>query len=393
MLNRIAIATRYGVQVVGHVLVRSFIGFCMALSFPLLVWICQFYISKLENPINHLVSQLSENGGENESLTTSIFVLTSLGVLPLLTSRWAIVGWNSFLKALTIAKDKLLTDWIPERVDNNIPAAIYKANRGDVVDFVEAYGRTLLRLVGLISLVFVAYKIAPSYLRSSTIGIIYNSWTSVTQVLQSDSNFYILPYDTLPIEPVNTEDAKVFFLVFFDNAKFSTGDGLNIDEKNQKTLKRFLDAVEECSEESSRVHLVVTGFSSIAPFTIVDEKNGVTSNQLNLKSANLRAKAVTEFLAEEATTTTQKHSVDLPRDFTCGQKYGEKYGLKFDLECQQWNDYQTMHDARPADDGNKENPRVPPEFFNRVVQVEIKNNPCWRKDSNTIKQSTEVQQQ
>lgn len=384
MIDRIILDLRYLAHINAHVIFRSIVGIFMIFSVLLLFGIFGSCVYVFYEIIT-IVDKNIESETTKKILHYLFFVVSALGVIPLAASKWAKVAYKGTHEILKMMREKLVTNWIPKHVETNIFKEILVRNTENIGRFVKECLRTFPRLIGLVLLIAITCLAAPERAKSLVINFVDTSTKTVSEVFHSQSDtFNIMQVGTWP--KGSGEDVKVLFMIFFDNANFRTKAGLTINESNKQILKKLLAAVEQCSKKNPRVNLVVSGFSSVVPFLeggAAPKKISPHSDRLNLESANLRAKAVVEFLVSHA-SRTENQSKTNDEDLSCEQKCGEKEGLIFDLQYVKWKSFQQMLESRHLDDGIKSNPIIPYEFFNRVVQIEMRNF-CWKDESDMLK--------
>ena len=185
--------------------------------------------------------------------------------------------------------------------------------------------------------------------------------------------------------------SSVFFLFYPPEGDLKTKKGICPDKESLKNLSKFKSAIAECSENGPRLEIEVRAFASIAPVKV--DGNDDCSDLLNCEIANQRAEAVVGMLIEEQEDLNFENCKTILRD----NKYGRQPGklctretndcnslrLKskhFDVIYSPWHSYKKMIDARPADDGTLSSRRQKAEFLNRVVQIVVNNDVCWREE-------------
>ena len=188
-----------------------------------------------------------------------------------------------------------------------------------------------------------------------------------------------------------TESPVVFSLVYPPHANLDTKEGICPDEYNRKWLKLFKNAIRECAKRESPLKLEVRAFSSVAPVAVAG--NYDQSDQWNCEIANQRAEAVVGFLTsteeinEEACETILANSKWRHREREpCTRQiteiqFGSGDELPVDVIYRPWQQYKDMIDVRPVNDGRVGHQRIHElEFLNRVVQIIVKNDSCWREE-------------
>ncbi len=180
----------------------------------------------------------------------------------------------------------------------------------------------------------------------------------------------------------------VYSLVYPPQGDLDSKKGICPDNEEFHTLEwltKFKSAITQCAENGSRVKIDVTGFSSIAP---VATANGYgSSGLLNCEIANQRAEAVMGFLIEDGyqcKAFLEDSLWELPENKLCTRKmdeisFGGDRGLAYDVTYRPWQNYEQMKRARPVNDGTLVGVRrYASEFLNRVVQITVENDACWR---------------
>ena len=203
---------------------------------------------------------------------------------------------------------------------------------------------------------------------------------------------------------------SVFSVMYMDNAKLTKPDsglGICLDGENRKWLKVFRKAVRGCIAEASEQELVcesgekpcpilrVTGFASVAP----EQRNGSsfcqesgttpTGKTFNCKVANLRARAVGAFLADNGKESHWKCPDDngdfdganrCPAELCDGEEQSlrmTKNGRSIGIVVEQWASECEMLKGKPANDGEVPNPRrYRVEVLNRAVHIEVLEDFC-----------------
>lgn len=208
---------------------------------------------------------------------------------------------------------------------------------------------------------------------------------------------------------------SVFSLMHMDNAKLSKPDsglGICLDGENRKWLEVFRGAVRGCIAEASEQELAcesgekpcpvlkVTGFASVAP----EQRNGSsfcqesgttpTAKTFNCKVANLRARAVGAFLADDGTDNGKKLHWECPDDngdFDGATKCPAELcdgadiplhmtaenGRSIGIVVEQWASECEMLSGKPANDGEVPDPRrYRVEVLNRAVHIEVLEDFC-----------------
>ena len=134
--------------------------------------------------------------------------------------------------------------------------------------------------------------------------------------------------------------------------------------------------------------MTVQGFASKAPVRNTDAPEGsastVSQADLNCEIANRRAEEVVHFLVSKGDYECQAHKHRLPlfdrRDPCKRDKeylFDERQGLAFDVHYTPWRPPEAMTEAKPANDGKQPGERRHKvEFFNRAVQLTLKNYGC-----------------
>ena len=169
----------------------------------------------------------------------------------------------------------------------------------------------------------------------------------------------------------------------------SSGDDKLRYRANLDWLKRFKTAISECSRKESRLKLVVRAYASVAPVSIGGRFD--RSDDLNCEMANQRAEAVVRLLTTDKDIRPetcerilgdekqgfQRASLCKPRIVELTVRGGNE--ANFDVTYRPWHAYCQMTREKPVDDerdGGNARPEL--EFLNRVVQIIVTNDPCWR---------------
>ena len=200
---------------------------------------------------------------------------------------------------------------------------------------------------------------------------------------------------------------SVFSLMHMDNAKLrppDSGRGICLDGENLTWLCAFRRAVRECIAEPGNEEatcepgdgpcppvLKVTGFASIAP-----EQGDATSTcntldkNFNCKVANLRARAVGAFLADEdeaywqcpqngtfngASQCSAELCVGKPIRKTMTATKGSSRSIG--VVVRQWASERQMLEGKPVNDGEQPDPRrYRVEVLNRAVHIKVLKDFC-----------------
>ena len=206
---------------------------------------------------------------------------------------------------------------------------------------------------------------------------------------------------------VYLRDGAVFSMMHMHDAQFSganSGIGVCLDDAQQEWLKAFKAAVKECISVADDEDLVcdtgkepcpvlrVTGYASLAPeqprdFTPCLGEPGKT---FNCKVANLRARAVGAFLADDGNKLHWKcpgEDGDFEGASTCAAEHcdGESRHLRMSdgqdrsigIVVEQWVSEEQMRKGKPANDGSRpDNRRYRVEVMNRAVHIEVLQDFC-----------------
>ena len=199
---------------------------------------------------------------------------------------------------------------------------------------------------------------------------------------------------------------SVFSLMHMDNAKLSKPDsglGICLDGEKQDWLVAFKKAVKKCIAETKEWSsackgdqkpcpvLKVTGFASVAPEQN-DERNDCpedVAKTFNCKVANLRARAVGAFLADNGNKSHWKCPDDngnfdgadkCPAELCDGEEQPlrmTKNGRSICIVVEQWASECEMLNGKPANDGAVPDPRrYRVEVLNRAVHIEVLKDFC-----------------
>ena len=212
---------------------------------------------------------------------------------------------------------------------------------------------------------------------------------------------------------VYLRDGAVFSMMHMHDAQFrrpNSGIGICLDDAQQEWLKAFKAAVKECISEADDEDLVcdtgkepcpvlrVTGYASLAPqqprdFTPCLGEPGKT---FNCKVANLRARAVGAFLADDgkeshwkcpgedgdfegARTCAAEHCDGESRHLRMSDANGRSIGIVVD----QWVSEIQMREGKPANDGSRPDNRRYRVEVNRAVHIEVRRDFCALPESLT----------
>ncbi len=204
---------------------------------------------------------------------------------------------------------------------------------------------------------------------------------------------------------------SVFSVMYMDNAKLTKPDsglGICLDGEKKDWLIAFKTAVKKCIAETKAWSSVckgdpkpcpvlkVTGFASVAP----EQRNGSsfcqesgttpTGKTFNCKVANLRARAVGAFLADNGKKSYWECPDDngdfdganqCPAELCDGenQRFSmtAKNGRSIGIVVEQWASECEMLKGKPANDGEVPNPRrYRVEVLNRAVHIEVLEDFC-----------------
>lgn len=215
---------------------------------------------------------------------------------------------------------------------------------------------------------------------------------------------YVAVVDMRDIDTETRQEIKlymttsaVFSLAYVDDAQPQEGEGICLDDPQQKWLTEFRAAIANCMEEKGKttsegsetddVRFEVTGYASIAPMHVGGDIR--ESAKLNCKVANWRAAAVGAFLADPGDEELKKRwSCDhIKEDFNkspieCGKLTDGPYVGKdpqdnpFLVDVRQWSNPDRMAEGKPADDGAPDGRRFDVEILNRVVHIGVPSDFC-----------------
>ena len=193
----------------------------------------------------------------------------------------------------------------------------------------------------------------------------------------------------------------VFSLAHLKNAHPKSGEGICLDESQQKWLGAFRAAIAECValEKESGLSggagptFEVEAFASAAPVRSDGDIGEDASATLNCEIANRRADAVGAFLAhgDDKKYVNRWRCPDVGENFQAAQNlcggvegeplvYGE--GGAFKVRVTQWLDSGQMQGSKPADDGAlPDERRFRVEMFNRSVHIRVPEDFCRVRDS------------
>ena len=215
---------------------------------------------------------------------------------------------------------------------------------------------------------------------------------------------------------------SVFSMLHMEDAKFSSpnsGLGVCLDDAQRQWLDEFRQAMMDCMKEEpdfKRLNckdgeepcpvpvLGVTGFASIAP----EQGEGHNfcgqdkDKTFNCKVANLRARAVGEFLAygEDATRWNCPRGDDLfdgagvcPAEHCTGESQHHRLAITAEnppksrsigIEVEQWASECQMRGGKPANDGAVPDARrYRVEVLNRAVHIRVLRDFCSVRESTT----------
>lgn len=212
---------------------------------------------------------------------------------------------------------------------------------------------------------------------------------------------------------------SVFSLMHMDNAKLSTpnsGLGICLDSWQIEWLDGFKAAMNKCMEKTDWEDLncgngekpcpvlKVTGFASVAP------EQGGTSNSsdqdsgktFNCKVANLRARAVGAYLADDgdkshwecpvkdahfngADNSSVEHCTGADQHLSMTRKeVGSSESHSIGIVVEQWASECQMRRGKPANDGAVPDPRrYRVEVLNRAVHIQVLQDFCSVRESAT----------
>ena len=193
-----------------------------------------------------------------------------------------------------------------------------------------------------------------------------------------------------PLQPAPGQEKRpiVYSFSYLKNGSLKTMEGICPDSANFAWLEALRASISECSTEASRIEVELKAFASIAPGDVPDiselperyRDSRPThirySDWYNLEVANQRGKVVEDILTSENTSVCKERVAN-----ASGGEHGkeDKHVLTFDVKRERWKNYGEMMAARPVYDGNSGGTRLRrTEFFNRSVQITIRNNSCWR---------------
>lgn len=204
---------------------------------------------------------------------------------------------------------------------------------------------------------------------------------------------------------------SVFSVMYMDNAKLTKPDsglGICLGGEKKKWLSAFKTAVKECIAETKAWSSVckgdqkpcpvlkVTGFASVAPEQVAPEQNDERNDcpedvakTFNCKVANLRARAVGAFLADNGKKSYWECPDDngdfdgadkCPAELCDGEEQPlrmTKNGRSIGIVVEQWASECEMLKGKPANDGEVPNPRrYRVEVLNRAVHIEVLEDFC-----------------
>ena len=192
-----------------------------------------------------------------------------------------------------------------------------------------------------------------------------------------------------------------------DNAKLrppDSGRGICLDSENFDWLDAFRNAVRECIADPGTQEAIcergdkpcppvlkVTGFASIAPEqSDADSTCNTLDKNFNCKVANLRARVVGAFLADEADTFWKcpddgafNGASQCPAELCVGKpirktmtvsKNGSSRSIG--IVVRQWASEGQMLEGKPANDGEPDHRRYRVEVLNRAVHIKVLKDFC-----------------
>lgn len=210
---------------------------------------------------------------------------------------------------------------------------------------------------------------------------------------------------------VYLRQGSVFSVMYMDNAKLTKPDsglGICLDGENRKWLEVFSGAVRGCIAEATEQELAcesgekpcpvlkVTGFASVAPEQVAPEQNDERNDcpedvakTFNCKVANLRARAVGAFLADDGKKSHWECPDDngnfdgatkCPAELCDGEEQPLRMtenGRSIGIVVEQWASECEMLKGKPANDGEVPDPRrYRVEVLNRAVHIEVLEDFC-----------------
>ena len=187
--------------------------------------------------------------------------------------------------------------------------------------------------------------------------------------------------------PSAEEVPVVYSLVYPPQGCLQTKEGICPDKYNLRWLKLFKSAIVESTADGCRLKLEVRAFASIAPVEVPDDiLVAPNSDSYNLEIANERGRAVVEILTSNKNIKF-KDCVAILADNKPSPK--KEYGVASDVIYRTrkhyeviywpWKSYDHMMHFKPVYDGVLGGERRhATELFNRVVQIIVTSDSCWR---------------
>ena len=252
------------------------------------------------------------------------------------------------------------------------------------------------------------------------------AWIGHKEPSISEDTHHVIVTPAHEVKPeqvrVYLREGSVFSMLHMEDAKFSSpnsGLGVCLDDAQRRWLDEFRQAMMDCMKEEpdfKRLNckdgeepcpvpvLRVTGFASIAP----EQGEGRNlcgqdkDKTFNCKVANLRARAVGEFLAygEDATRWNCPRGNDpfdgasvCPAEHCTGESQHHRLAITAEnppksrsigIEVEQWASECQMRGGKPANDGAVPDARrYRVEVLNRAVHIRVLRDFCSVRESTT----------
>ena len=316
-------------------------------------------------------------------------MVTLLGLLGGLPALFTVARRQLGLALRTMAqaiKDAFLVTWFPMRPLRTTVSKALETHVSPVVaragDVIKSWSKTL----GGLALAGIVFGLAwhSTVKAEQSAHVHYENVTNIVKNTSSTENrMYFLDRARPAMDGFSFEQGTIFSLVL-PEGNLKTKAGICPKDKGMAMnwLGEFRAALATCPKKTNGdgLELEMRAYSSIAP--VIAQGTADHSDELNCAIANQRADAVAHLLtASESDFNTAACKTRV----TCietGQAdptlYGDNervlQGSNFTLRYRPWKRFEDMHETRPMDDAGKKDA----ELFNRVVQIIVKNNACWR---------------